>query len=148
MSQVLNGLLLPVILVFMALLVNREEFAERAEILREKGTNRSQFFRGEVDKYTWVGLGSSYLPSDILAAAETLRQARRSCRCCSAEQPGLRRNQRSRAVHAARRDRCGLPACAARATTHSHTIKGCTQHTVVLDIVADVVKTLAVVVWW
>ena len=41
---------------------------ERAEILREKGTNRSRFFRGQIDKYTWVDIGSSFLPSDILAA--------------------------------------------------------------------------------
>ena len=47
---------------------NNEEFAERAEIIREKGTNRSKFFRGQVDKYTWVDKGSSYLPSDIIAA--------------------------------------------------------------------------------
>jgi dTDP-4-amino-4,6-dideoxygalactose transaminase len=51
-----------------ALLINDPEFAERAEILREKGTNRSRFFRGQVDKYTWVDIGSSFLPSDILAA--------------------------------------------------------------------------------
>ena len=51
-----------------ALLVVDAELAERAEIMREKGTNRSQFFRGQVDKYTWVGIGSSYLPSDMLAA--------------------------------------------------------------------------------
>jgi dTDP-4-amino-4,6-dideoxygalactose transaminase len=51
-----------------ALLVNDPAFAQRAEIIREKGTNRSRFFRGEIDKYTWVDLGSSYLPSDILAA--------------------------------------------------------------------------------
>ena len=51
-----------------ALLVNAPEFVERAEIIREKGTNRSRFFRGQVDKYTWVDVGSSYLPSDILAA--------------------------------------------------------------------------------
>ena len=51
-----------------ALLVNNPSLMERAEIIREKGTNRSQFFRGEVDKYTWVDVGSSYLPSDILAA--------------------------------------------------------------------------------
>lgn len=51
-----------------ALLINEERFIERAEILREKGTNRSRFFRGQVDKYTWVDVGSSYLPSDILAA--------------------------------------------------------------------------------
>lgn len=51
-----------------ALLVNDPRYIERAEILREKGTNRSRFFRGQVDKYTWVDLGSSYLPSDVLAA--------------------------------------------------------------------------------
>jgi dTDP-4-amino-4,6-dideoxygalactose transaminase len=51
-----------------ALLVNNEKFIERAEIIREKGTNRSRFIRGEVDKYTWEDIGSSYLPSDILAA--------------------------------------------------------------------------------
>jgi len=51
-----------------ALLVNHERFRERAEILREKGTNRNQFFRGEVDKYTWVDLGSSFLPSELIAA--------------------------------------------------------------------------------
>ncbi|OQW46828.1 MAG: dTDP-4-amino-4,6-dideoxygalactose transaminase [Proteobacteria bacterium SG_bin7] len=51
-----------------ALLINSSDFIKRAEILREKGTNRSQFFRGEVDKYSWMDVGSSYLPSDILAA--------------------------------------------------------------------------------
>lgn len=51
-----------------ALLINDGRFAERAEIIREKGTNRSQFFRGEIDKYTWVDIGSSCLPSDLLAA--------------------------------------------------------------------------------
>jgi len=51
-----------------ALIVNNEKFAERAEIIREKGTNRSRFLRGQVDKYTWEDIGSSYLPSDILAA--------------------------------------------------------------------------------
>ncbi len=51
-----------------ALLINDERLLERAEIIREKGTNRSRFFRGQVDKYTWVDLGSSYLPSDMLAA--------------------------------------------------------------------------------
>jgi dTDP-4-amino-4,6-dideoxygalactose transaminase len=51
-----------------ALLINDERFAERAEIVREKGTNRSRFLRGEVDKYTWVDLGSSYLPSELIAA--------------------------------------------------------------------------------
>ena len=51
-----------------ALLVNDPRFIERAEIIREKGTNRSQFYRGQVDKYTWVDVGSSYLPGEILAA--------------------------------------------------------------------------------
>jgi dTDP-4-amino-4,6-dideoxygalactose transaminase len=51
-----------------ALVINDARLAERAEIIREKGTNRSRFFRGEVAKYTWVDVGSSYLPSDILAA--------------------------------------------------------------------------------
>ena len=50
------------------LIVNDERFAERAEIIREKGTNRSQFFRGMVDKYSWVDVGSSYLPSELQAA--------------------------------------------------------------------------------
>jgi len=51
-----------------ALLIGDERFKARAEIIREKGTNRSQFFRGQVDKYTWVDLGSSYLPSELIAA--------------------------------------------------------------------------------
>ena len=51
-----------------ALLINDAQFNQRAEILREKGTDRSRFFRGEIDKYNWVDVGSSYLPSDLLAA--------------------------------------------------------------------------------
>jgi dTDP-4-amino-4,6-dideoxygalactose transaminase len=51
-----------------ALVVNHPELLERALIVREKGTNRSQFFRGQVDRYSWVDIGSSYLPSDLLAA--------------------------------------------------------------------------------
>ncbi len=51
-----------------ALLVNDERFIRRAEVVREKGTNRTSFFRGEVDKYTWVDIGSSYLPGEIIAA--------------------------------------------------------------------------------
>ena len=51
-----------------ALLINDERFTERAEIIREKGTNRSQFFRGQVDKYTWEDIGSSYLPGEVIAA--------------------------------------------------------------------------------
>lgn len=67
-----------------ALLINEERFIERAEIIREKGTNRSKFFRGEIDKYTWVDIGSSYLPSELIAAflwaqmeeAESINQRR------------------------------------------------------------------------
>jgi len=51
-----------------ALLINSPEYAQRAEIIREKGTNRSLFFRGQVDKYTWVDIGSSYLPGELIAA--------------------------------------------------------------------------------
>lgn len=51
-----------------ALIINKPEYNDRAEIIREKGTNRSRFFRGQVDKYTWVDYGSSYLPSDMNAA--------------------------------------------------------------------------------
>jgi dTDP-4-amino-4,6-dideoxygalactose transaminase len=68
-----------------ALLVNEPRFVERAEVLREKGTNRSAFFRGQVDKYTWVDVGSSFLPSDLAAAflwaqlekADEITEARR-----------------------------------------------------------------------
>lgn len=51
-----------------ALLINDPQYIERAEIIREKGTNRSRFFRGQIDKYSWVDIGSSYLPSEMLAA--------------------------------------------------------------------------------
>src|SRR6185503_11576966 len=51
-----------------ALIINDPKYIERAEVIREKGTNRSQFFRGQVDKYGWVDVGSSYLPSEVLAA--------------------------------------------------------------------------------
>ena len=69
-----------------ALLINDPAYIERAEILREKGTDRSRFFRGQVDKYTWVDLGSSYLPSELLAAllwaqfedAEAIQRQRRA----------------------------------------------------------------------
>ena len=67
-----------------ALILNDPALVERAEILREKGTNRARFFRGEIDRYTWVDLGSSYLPSELLAAvlvaqleaADTIQAAR------------------------------------------------------------------------
>lgn len=69
-----------------ALTLNRPELAGRAEIIREKGTNRSQFFRGQVDKYTWVDLGSSFLPGELIAsylfaqleAADAIRKRRLS----------------------------------------------------------------------
>jgi len=51
-----------------ALLINDEQFIKRAEIIREKGTDRAQFFRGEIDKYSWVDMGSSYLPSELVSA--------------------------------------------------------------------------------
>jgi dTDP-4-amino-4,6-dideoxygalactose transaminase len=51
-----------------ALLINDKRFIERAEIIREKGTNRSKFFRGEIDKYTWVDIGSSFLPGELIGA--------------------------------------------------------------------------------
>ena len=51
-----------------ALMINDARFVERAEVIREKGTNRSQFFRGQVDKYTWTDFGSSYLPSELISA--------------------------------------------------------------------------------
>lgn len=50
------------------LVINDDQFINRAEIIREKGTNRSQFYRGEIDKYSWIDIGSSFLPSDIIAA--------------------------------------------------------------------------------
>lgn len=69
-----------------ALVINNDKFRERAEILREKGTNRSRFFRGEIDKYSWVDLGSSYLPSEFnvsylygqLEIADVINNDRRS----------------------------------------------------------------------
>lgn len=67
-----------------ALLLNDDRFVERAEVIREKGTNRSQFFRGQIDKYTWCDIGSSFLPGELIAAflwaqmegAEEITQAR------------------------------------------------------------------------
>ena len=69
-----------------AILINNEQYFEKAEILREKGTNRSKFFRGQVDKYTWVDFGDSYLPSELNAAflwpqleiADDINEARKS----------------------------------------------------------------------
>ena len=88
-----------------ALLINDPELVERAEIIREKGTNRSRFFRGQVDKYTWVDIGSSYLPSEMLSAfllaqlesRETIQSRRKQIwnfynqnLCAWAEENGIR----------------------------------------------------------
>lgn len=62
-----------------ALIINNPQFIERAEIIREKGTNRSKFFRGEISKYTWIDIGSSYLPGELIAAF-LLAQLKRSMR--------------------------------------------------------------------
>lgn len=62
-----------------ALLINDPQYNDRAEVVREKGTNRNRFFRGQVDKYTWVDVGSSYLPSDILAAFLYAQMEARDC---------------------------------------------------------------------
>ncbi len=78
-----------------ALLVNDPALIDRAEIIREKGTNRNRFFRGQVDKYTWVDIGSSYLPSDLLAAflfaqlecRETIQEKRKAI--CNRYNTGL-----------------------------------------------------------
>ncbi len=77
-----------------ALLMNQPDDVRRAEILREKGTNRARFFRGEVDKYSWVDIGSSFLPSDLLAALlcaqleerETIQRARKKIWDCYASE--------------------------------------------------------------
>jgi dTDP-4-amino-4,6-dideoxygalactose transaminase len=83
-----------------ALLVNDARFTGRAEIIREKGTNRSQFFRGEVDKYTWVDIGSSYLPSELVSAFlyaqlehadEIIAKRRNICTAYAEQLAGLQR---------------------------------------------------------
>jgi dTDP-4-amino-4,6-dideoxygalactose transaminase len=87
-----------------ALLVNDERFVARAEVIREKGTNRAQFFRGEVDKYSWVDIGSSYLPSELVGAFlwAQLEQARainaRRMDLCTAYRKGLEPLARSGAL--------------------------------------------------
>lgn len=77
------------------LLVNREAWQERAEIIREKGTNRKKFLRGQVDKYTWVDIGSSFLPSELMAAflfaqlEHADKIVRRRCDICDCYRHGL-----------------------------------------------------------
>lgn len=63
-----------------ALLVNNEQYIQQAEIIREKGTDRSRFFRGEVDKYTWQSAGSSFLPGELISAffMGTIRKSTRN----------------------------------------------------------------------
>ncbi len=87
-----------------ALLVNDQRLVERAEVIREKGTNRSQFFRGEVDKYTWVDIGSSYLPSELVGAFLYAQLQRtdeinaKRLRLCAAYRAGLADLERSGAL--------------------------------------------------
>ena len=103
-----------------ALVINDERYVERAEILREKGTNRSRFFRGLVDKYTWVDVGSSALPSDILAAflyaqleARAAIQARRRriWECYARELPGWAGAPRHRRSRPSRRTASSRTTC-------------------------------------
>lgn len=97
-----------------ALLVNDERFIARAEVIREKGTNRSQFFRGEVDKYSWVDIGSSYLPSELVGAflwaqlqqAETINARRMSL--CAAYRKGLEVLERCGVLDLPRREPAGV----------------------------------------
>ncbi|MGH8661529.1 MAG: dTDP-4-amino-4,6-dideoxygalactose transaminase [Burkholderiales bacterium] len=97
-----------------ALLVNDERLAARAEVIREKGTNRAQFFRGEVDKYSWVDIGSSYLPSELVGAflwaqlerAEAINAKRIGL--CSAYRKGLEALERRGALALPRREPAGV----------------------------------------
>lgn len=100
------------------LVINDERFMARAEVIREKGTNRSQFFRGEVDKYGWVDVGSSFLPSDIIAAflyaqVENLDDIQRRRReIWDTYYAGLK--------HLEEKGICKLPVVADYATNNSH----------------------------
>ncbi|MGH6692146.1 MAG: DegT/DnrJ/EryC1/StrS family aminotransferase, partial [Gammaproteobacteria bacterium] len=94
--------------------VNDERLAARAEVIREKGTNRAQFFRGEVDKYSWVDIGSSYLPSELVGAflwaqlerAEAINAKRIGL--CSAYRKGLEALERRGALALPRREPAGV----------------------------------------
>ena len=97
-----------------ALLVNDERFVARAEVIREKGTNRAQFFRGEVDKYSWVDIGSSYLPSELVGAflwaqlehAQAINANR--LKLCAAYRDGLEPLARRGALEPPRPDPAGV----------------------------------------
>ena len=97
-----------------ALLVNDERFVARAEVIREKGTNRAQFFRGEVDKYSWVDIGSSYLPSELVGAflwaqlehAQAINANR--LKLCAAYRDGLEPLARRGALELPRPDPAGV----------------------------------------
>jgi len=97
-----------------ALLVNDERFAARAEVIREKGTNRAQLFRGEVDKYSWVDIGSSYLPSELIGAflwaqlerAEAIKAKRIGL--CAAYRSGLAALEKRGALALPQREPAGV----------------------------------------
>ena len=97
-----------------ALLVNDERYVARAEVIREKGTNRAQFFRGEVDKYSWVDIGSSYLPSELVGAflwaqlehAQAINANR--LKLCAAYRDGLEPLARRGALELPRPDPAGV----------------------------------------
>jgi len=101
-----------------ALVINDDQFIERAEIIREKGTNRSKFFRGEVDKYTWVDIGSSFLPSEIVSAflyaqleeADTITRKRNE----------IFRYYSERLEPLCRRGLCHMPACPEECRHNAH----------------------------
>jgi dTDP-4-amino-4,6-dideoxygalactose transaminase len=101
-----------------AIIINDSSLVERAEVVREKGTDRSRFFRGQVDKYTWVDVGSSYLPSDILAAV-LLAQLEESFRIQAAREQTWNCYMRELADWATELD-IGLPVVPAYTTQAFH----------------------------
>lgn len=100
------------------LVVNDEDYAKRAEIIREKGTNRSSFFRGEVDKYGWVDIGSSFLPSDLLAAF--LYAQLESVDAIQAERLRVWNGYATQLMHGAQRGWYSLPVIPEYATNNAH----------------------------
>ena len=101
-----------------ALHVNDQARALDAEIVREKGTNRSAFFRGEVDKYNWVGLGSSYLPSELVAAFLTAQLE--AIDAIQARRIAVWDRYAERLAHLGQRDDCSLPVIPGYATNNAH----------------------------